>query len=1103
MRKIFFIPALWICIGLGCKKKDGQKPFFTTLDSRQTGLTFVNELKDRKDFNMLKYMYFYNGAGVGAGDFNNDGLTDLFFASNQQRNRLYLNQGNLQFRDVTDSARIPDDGGWSTGVSLADINNDGYLDIYICRVGNYEGLKSKNQLLMCKGVSPSGIPYYADEAAAYGLDFSGFSTHAAFLDYDLDGDLDMYLMNHSLRYNSTFQPRSSYEGTSDSLSKDILFRNDGNRFTDVSKQAGILQSVIGYGLGVAVSDVNLDGWPDIYIGNDFHENDYLYINRKDGTFSEELTQRILHTSQFSMGVDVADVNNDGLPEIFAADMLPSDPYILRRSLGEDAYNTFQVKLRFGYNYQYARNTLQLNRGNGYFSEAGLYAGVHATDWSWSTLFLDFDNDGKKDLFVSNGIPKRLNDIDYVNYVSNEEIQQKIRAEQMGEKEMAVINNFPEIKLPNCFFRNKGNLLFEEINHKIQNNSNTFSNGAAFADFDNDGDWDIVVNNIADPVLLYRNNAVENGNPPAVEISFQGNDKNRRAVGARVVLFSGKERMVYEKYPSKGFQSSMETPLLVSPPRNFDSALVIWPDNTYEKINFDNRRRKMNLLYKKGLPGFRFSSLLPANDTPFVFRNVTQNYGIRFLHHENPFVEFDREPLMPFMVSQEGPALSVGDVNHDGKEDFFIGSVKWEKSAVFIQQPDGSFQKSKQPELEADSTYEDVDACWDDFNGDGFTDLAVASGGNEYYGNSEFLMPRLYINDGTGKLTRKKEAFPDLRITASCIIPLDINSDGKKDLFIGGRAVPFQYGAIPESFFLLNNGKAQFTDVTQQIAPDLKKAGFVTGGCTVDIDNDKDTDLVLSLEWERITAFINQNGKWIRKPVSKGHGWWRFVKAFDADNDGDMDLLAGNEGLNSRLKASPEKPVRFYYFDADNNGKKEQIITYYVQDQEIPFAVKAELEKQIPSLKKKYLYAEDFANASLHQIFSKSKLRKAQLLFADEFANMIFINNGKGEFTPHPLPWLAQLTTYRTAEVTDLNNDMLPDLILGGNFYANNVQLGRYDADFGTALLNKGNGNFEYHPLYGTTITGQIRKILPLRIGAETLFLLARNNDSLLLLKKVR
>ncbi|MGQ0740507.1 MAG: VCBS repeat-containing protein [Bacteroidota bacterium] len=1102
--RIGFVIKLTAACLCSCRsEKEKPAPLFEIVESDKTGLNFSNNLTARPDFNMLKYMYFYNGAGVGAGDFNNDGLVDLFFASNQQQNKLYINKGNLRFEDATAGAKIPDDGGWSTGISLADVNDDGLLDIYVCRVGNYETLQSKNQLLICQGIDKDGIPFYADEAAAYGLDFSGFSTQAAFLDYDLDGDLDIFLLNHSLRYNSTFAPRSSYEGSSDSLSKDILYRNDGVRFTDVSAAAGIHQSVIGYGLGIAVSDINVDGWPDIYIGNDFHENDYLYINNKKRGFTEELTARTMHTSQFSMGVDVADINNDAWPEIIAADMLPSDPYILRRSLGEDEYNTFQIKIRNGYNHQYARNTLQLNRGNGLFSETGLYSGVYATDWSWSTLWMDFDNDGLKDLFISNGIPKRLNDIDYVNYVSNDEIQAKIRAGQIGEKDMALIDKFPQIKLPNRFFRNKGNASFEDAGDYITNNKDTYSNGAIYADLDNDGDLDVVVNNIDEPALLYKNTTNDKKEKPSTRVVLTGATGNKKAVGARIFIFAGDAAQSYEKFPAKGFQSAMETPLQVAVPAKYDSALLVWPDNSYQKVVLHRDSLQISFSYQPDLPQFNYEWLTGRQgSSEFSFEDITKQYGLSYLHKENVFVEFDREPLMPFIVSQEGPALAVADINGDQLDDIFIGSVKWEKSAVFIQLANGKFIKTDQPALDNDSTYEDVDASWADFNNDGFMDLAVAGGGNEYYGKSEFLLPRLYLKDGKGNLIKKERAFTDIFITASCMIAHDFNRDGNTDLFIGGRAVPFQYGVVPRSYILQNDGMGRFTDVTVTYSRELENPGFVKGAALADIENDGDMDLVLALEWDGVCAFINEKGRYTKKYLSDKKGWWNFVLPVDVDNDGDMDFIAGNQGLNSRLSASEKEPVRFYYFDADNNGKKEQIITYYLDGKELPFANKAELEKQIPSLKKKYLYAEDFAKAALTDIFGKDKLRKADIFTADYFSNALFINNGNLSFLVIPLPWQAQLTAYRDAAVVYANDDSLPDILLTGNFYPNNIQMGRYDADYGTVLINKGNGNFEYNMINGMYIKEQARKIKRIIMpGNRQSFIIARNNDSLMLIRK--
>jgi hypothetical protein len=1046
-------------------------------------------------------MYFYNGAGVGAGDFNNDGLIDLFFASNQSQNKLYLNTGSLHFKDVTPEAKIPGDGAWSTGVSVVDINNDGLLDIYVCRVGNYEILKGTNQLLVCKGITSKGIPFYEDEAVKYGIAFSGFSTQAAFFDYDLDGDLDMYLMNHSVRNNGTFGVRQSFSGTSDPLAGDRLYRNDGHRFSDVTKSAGINSSSIGYGLGICVSDINLDGWPDLYIGNDFHENDYLYINQKNGTFRDELTERMMHTSQFSMGVDVADINNDALPEIISMDMLPSDPYILKRSLGEDEYNLFNMKLNYGYIAQYTRNNLQLHLPNGMFSEIGRYSGIYATDWSWSALWMDFDNDGLKDLFVSNGIPKRLNDMDYVNFVSNDQVQEKIRTKTMSSTDMSLIDKFPEIKLPNKFFHNSGDAKFSDIKDSIEDDLPTFSNGAVYADLDNDGDLDIVVNNIKDSVLLYQNKANDKKNSDYLQLQLTGDIKNRNATGARVIVYSGTQIETYEKNPARGFLSSMEIPMHIGLNHvRADSIKLIWPDNTWELINKSKDKYRLAISYTKGLPKFDFNTL--SHHYQYTTRpaeDITASSGIDYVHKENNFVEFDREPLMPHMVSQEGPALAVDDINGDGLQDVFVGSSRGFRSEIYLQEKTGRFIKVDQPALYADSNYEDVSASWCDVNNDGSKDLLVGSAGNEYYGNDANNTPRVYLNDGKGNLSKLNDAFTGLFITASVIIPYDFTGDGFPDLFIGARAVPFDYGKTPTSYLLANDGKGHFKDVTATYSPDIANAGFVTNAIWFDIDKDGDKDLLACYEWEGIYAYINNKNSFTKKTITAKKGWWNFILPVDTDNDGDFDLVAGNLGLNSRLTASEQQPVRLYFADFDGNGKKEQVLTYYLDGREIPFANKGELEKQLPIMKKQFLYAEDFAKASLKEMFSEEKLAAATTLTADYFSNAILVNDGKTNFTLNALPWQAQLSCFKDAVVIDANNDKLPDILMGGNFYANNIQMGRYDADYGTILVNRGKNVFSCENLNGVVIKGQVRRIKNIRIGNTDAVIMTRNNDSLKLI----
>lgn len=1108
---LFLTGILFLLLVTACKqKKQLKSPIFKTLTNKETGIDFTNKLKPTPEFNLFSYMYYYNGAGVGAGDFNNDGLIDLFFSANQGDNKLYLNKGNLKFADVTKQATIPQDGGWSTGVSVVDINNDGLLDIYICKVGHYKVLNSRNQLLVCKGISKEGVPYYQDEAAAYGLDFTGFSTQAVFFDYDRDGDLDMFLLNHSVNHDGNYAPRNNFVNTFDSLAGQKLYRNDivwdankvpHGKFTDVSRESHINGSKIGYGLGVAVADINLDGWPDFYVGNDFHENDYLYINQKNGTFEDESNKRIMHTSQFSMGVDVADVNNDAYPEIISMDMLPGDPYILRRSLAEDDYSIFLEKLSYGYNYQYARNNLQYNRRNGLFTETGQYSGVFATDWSWGALWMDFDNDGMKDLFISNGIPKRMNDIDYINFVSNDELQQKLRENKLGEKDMSLINKFPEIKLPNKFYENKGNMLFNDVTDSIDNNLPSFSNGSVYADLDNDGDLDIVTNNIDDPVFVYENVSNDKKDKAFASVKLTGSQNNLGAYGAKLVLFSGNQIQTYENNPVRGFQSSMTGPLHVGLANiKIDSAFLIWPDNSYQSVTLPVNKQSA-FQWKEGLPEFNYSIITNfyRNNTNGL-TDITANTGLEYKHEENLFNEFNREPLIPRMISTEGPALAVADVNHDGLDDVFVGSSKTFHNAVFLQQPNGKFIRTAQPDMLKDSMWENTSAVWVDVNNDQHLDLLIASGGNEYYGNDEHLLPLLYLNDGKGNFHRKQDAFENIYFTQSSIAPCDFNNDGYIDLFIGGRCEPWNYGSAPRSFLLLNDGTGKFKDVTKEFAEELIKPGFVTSAQWTDMNADGKKDLVISYEWGGIDVYLNNNNKLTKQVITDKKGWWTFVLPVDIDNDGDLDFIAGNFGLNSRLKASPEQPVTIYYNDFDDNGKKDQVLTYYLGGQEIPFNTKQELEKQMPALKKNFLYAEDFAKATLNELLGKDKLKNADKLTADYFSNAVIINEGNMKFTVKQLPFEAQLTSYRDATVVDANNDGLPDILLAGNFYGNNIEIGRQDGDFGSLLINKGKGNFEYSSLNGVAVMGQARQIKPIRIAGKTAYIIAKNNDWLQVLQ---
>jgi hypothetical protein len=1091
-------------IGDGCKPKPTIiAPIFELKDAQATGLNFNNKLAPTQQFNVLKYLYFYNGSGIGAGDFNNDGKIDLFFAANQVDNKLYFNEGNLHFKDVTKESMIPNDGGWSTGVSIVDINNDGLLDIYVCRVGNYETLHSKNQLLICQGIDKNGVPFYKDEAQKYGLDFSGFSTQAVFFDYDGDGDLDMYLLNHSIHENGTFGARDMLLGKHVPTSGDRIFKNEGNgHFTDVTKSTGINSSVIGYGLGVNVSDINLDGYPDVYIGNDFHENDYLYINQHNGTFKDELSDHVMHTSKYTMGVDVGDANNDGYPDIISMDMLASDPYILKRSLADDEPDIFNLKISLGYNYQYSRNNLQLNRRNGMFSEVGLYSGVAATDWSWSPLWIDFDNDGLKDLFVSNGIPKRLNDIDYLNFISNQEIQEKLGSHNFNINDIQDLDKFPQIKIPNKFFRNSGSMEFDDEKAAIGNDKNSFSNGAVYADLDNDGDLDIVVNNIDQSAFLYQNTSNDKKANSFISIKLKGPEKNINALGAKVIVYANKGIRTYENYPVHGFMSSMQIPIHIGLEKTkVDSILVVWPDNTYQQIHYSRPDSFLTVTYQKNLPKFDYKSITSHWKNPGKpLEDITTKTNLLYKHKENLFQEFNSEPLIPHMLSTEGPALAVGDINHDDLEDVFIGASRDAKPAVFLQQASGKFIKKEEPDLDKDSTCEDVSACFADVNKDGFPDLIVGSGGNQFRGKDHYLEPRIYLNDGNGNFHKKEDSFDSVFVNASCVVPYDFNGDGNVDLFIGGRSVPGSYGQVPQSYLLQNDGAGKFKDVTEKQAKGLSNIGFVTSALWFDIDKDGDKDLILTLEWGGIVAFINDHGTFIKKMLTDKKGWWNFVLPVDLNNDGNIDLIAGNLGLNSRLKASEKEPVRMYYNDFDDNGKKDQVVTYYLDGREIQFANMTELAKQIPVIKKRFLYATDFAKASLGEIFTNEKLESGTIFTADYFSNAILWNKGNLNFSVQAMPWQAQLSSFKSAAVVDANGDHLPDILLAGNYYENSIQMGRNDADFGTMLINKGNGKFDVEPLNGLQIKGQVRHIAEINIAHKKAFVLARNNDSTMVIQ---
>lgn len=1099
------VPMIGALLLISCRSEERKisDPLFEALGPDRTGLNVSNTLHYDQAFNLFKYIYFYNGSGVGAADFNGDGRADLFFGGNQTDDHLFLNRGDLRFEDVSASASIPRDSGWTTGVSVVDINQDGLLDIYVCRVGNYEILHGHNLLLINQGNNHEGIPVFEEQSARYGLDFSGFSTQAVFFDYDLDGDLDLFLLNHSVHENGTFRPRQDFMGTSHLLAGDRFFQNQNGKFVDYTLSSGINSTAIGYGLGVVVSDINLDGYPDLYIGNDFHENDYLYINQRNGSFREEATSWLQHSSQYSMGVDAADANNDGRPEIISVDMLPEDPVILKRSLGEDAYDIFQHKISVGYSYQYTRNNLQWNRDNGHFSELGLYSGVAATDWSWAPLWMDFDNDGWKDLFVSNGIPKRMNDIDYVNFVSNTEMRKSIDANAVKEKDIRLIEKFPEIRLPNKFYRNRRDLRFDDWGVHIQGDVPGFSNGAVYADLDNDGDLDIVVNNIDEPAVLYENKHRAPAGPGVLAFVLQGPAGNQQAIGARLMAFGKGEVRTLEKYPVRGFLSSMEIPLQLGIEGwKPDSLLLIWPDLSVERIHWSDSgqyRQEISLSWKPDLPRWS-GSPAPTQASSGDWEDVGDGIGISFTHRENHFVEFDREPLLPHMLSTEGPALAVADVNGDGWEDVWIGGARNQASVLYLQDGRGRFIEKPSAALQADSALEDVDAVWMDVNGDGRPDLIVASGGNEFYGRDWHNSPRLYLNDGTGQLTKKEDAFDSLYLTASSVAMTDLDADGFPDIFLGARTVPWEYGQMPTSYLLRNDGTGRFRPFTDGRWKELTQTGMVTDAVFTDLDKNGEQDLLLSLEWGSVTAWMRQGKEFVKKELGSERGWWNFVLPADVDGDGDLDVVAGNLGWNSRLSASKTEPVRLYYNDFDGNGKNEQVMTYFLQGREIPFANKAELERQLPVLKKKYLYASDFAKASLPELFGREELSASTVWEANYFANTVYLNEGTGRFRAMALPWQSQLSPYRTGALVTDSLSKSRSILLLGNYFDNNIQMGRYDADFGSLVRWLSPDSLQWNPVPGYHFYGQVRHLTPIQLPSGAAWVLVRNNGKAMVVR---
>jgi hypothetical protein len=1114
--KLLYTIAFTLVITLfACNKTTAPtgNTVFSKVASDQSGIKFTNTVTNSKDFNILTYRNFYNGGGVAIGDINNDGLSDVFFTANMGANKLYLNKGGMKFDDISAKAGIESKDNWSTGVVMVDINNDGLLDIYVCNAGYQNGIVPRNQLFINNGSSSGGQGgvTFTEKAHEYGLDESGYSTHAAFFDYDGDGDLDCYVLKNSfipvnaLNFSNQRDLRAKDWPVADFLKGggDVLLRNDNGHFVDVSEKAGIYGSLIGFGLGVTVGDVNNDGWLDIYVSNDFFERDYLYINQGNGTFKEDVTNQMQHLSLASMGSDMADVNNDGSPDIFATEMLPYDEERLKTTTEFESIDNYYLKQSRGFYHQYSQNTLQINQGNGSFKDVAHFAGVSASDWSWGGLIFDADFDGNQDLYVCNGINHDVIDQDFIDFFADDIIQ---KMAMTGKKEQVeeVINKMPSVPIQNLMFQNKGKLRFEDVSTKWGLTDKTFSNGAAYGDLDNDGDLDLVVNNVNQEALVYQNNTTKDSSVAYIGFLLRGGDKNTFAIGSKVQVFSGGQIYQKENIPTRGFQSSMDYKMMIGLPKGqkIDSAFVYWYDRTYTKLA-DYQLNKLNTIdfktSKKAKTDYKKIILPPLLVSDTARAN---NFAP---HVEDAQIDFYTERTVPMMLSKEGPKVAVGDVNGDGLDDVYICGAKEQKKQIYIQQPDGKFAAIENPQIAKFMDFEDTAVHFFDADGDSDLDLYIGSGGNVAAAGERENQDRLFFNDGKGHFAMQPGALPSNGMNTSVVISCDYDGDGDLDLFVGSRSTPLVYGVSPKSYLYQNDGHGKFTNVAPSVAPQLDHIGMVTDAKWADIDGDKKNELIVVGEWMKPTIFKYQSGKLepIKNEAFEGkNGFWYSATAADLDGDGDLDLILGNTGENCYLADRNDPPIKLWINDFDDNGYIEKLMSYSVNGKDLPVNMKRDMVKEMPSLKKEVLRHHDYAKKSMQELLPSDKVKKATVKQVDYFKSVIAINDGKGNFTLQELPLSTQLSSVCASYVCDVNNDGKPDIILGGNNFNFLPQYGRIDGSYGEVLLNKGNMNFESvkFPESGLFIKGMIKDIKPLKIKGLDYLMIAVNNEKVRLLQ---